>query len=172
MFCSIIPTEVIGGWSYRVHGGYRLIKGVCRPRHLGHSRPPTNKTCVILSTVVAWCLLFVTAERYGLPFVIPTSLIMGKGNDTEHTTLLRKWAHSSLRPQLFQPSVISVGGGGFLCVSSNWPLPLSGRISCSEQLRFRASKLGRMQITTTKAQFQRRRPGTGLAPPPRERRNP
>lgn len=97
-------------------------------------------TCVTLSAVVAWCLLFVNTERYGLPFVFPRSLIMGKENYTEHTMLLKnkkKSAHYSLRAQLFQflcnPSWKIKR---FVCFSFDWLL--SGRVNCTDQMWFRA----------------------------------
>jgi hypothetical protein len=43
--------------------------------------PPIGSVCVWRSSVVSWCLFFVTTERYGLPFVLPGSLINGgRGN--------------------------------------------------------------------------------------------
>lgn len=54
-----------------------------------HSFPlHISRTCVLSSTVMARCLLFVTTERYGLPFVFPGSLIRwGKWYFDHHPAL-------------------------------------------------------------------------------------
>lgn len=91
------------------------------------------------------------------------------------TNKQKKQAHYSLRAQLFQP----------LCDPSgnNWKKKkkirlLFHRLTAQWQNKLHRTDVIRgtsehewMQITTTKAQFQRRHLGTRLAPPTRERRN-
>lgn len=142
---------------------------------LGYEPPSTSRTCVIWSTVVAWCLLFVTTERYGLPFVFPWSLIMGKkGNYTERTverltfplsgiiSTLWDLSHKNNKPK---HSCIILD---FMTHLSNWVLPSGGRLNCTLPMRFRAHQTlngwGSKKKKSMKAQIQRRHLGAQSAP--------